>query len=110
MTGTTVEPVVRPVVKNRIAKAERNIPQPTANIDEPVKKEEQQPSERNAQTGDRKEKEEVEPVEETKAAQHKPADTEQPRNKPRRPSSRDKLHIPAEKALRRKAHGRWDFR
>ena len=38
MTGTTVEPVVRPVVKNRIAKAERNIPQPTANIDEPVKK------------------------------------------------------------------------
>lgn len=37
MTGTTIEPVVRPVVKNRIAKAERNIPQPTANIDEPVK-------------------------------------------------------------------------
>jgi len=36
MTGTTIEPVVRPVVKNRIAKAERNIPQPTANIDEPV--------------------------------------------------------------------------
>lgn len=28
MTGTTIEPVVRPVVKNRIAKAERNIPQP----------------------------------------------------------------------------------
>ena len=81
MTGTTVEPVVRPVVKNRIAKAERNIPQPTANIDEPVKKEEQ-PSELNAQTGDRKEKEEVEPVEETKAAQHKPADT------PRLPQSR----------------------
>ena len=80
MTGTTVEPVVRPVVKNRIAKAERNIPQPTANIDEPVKKEEQQPSELNAQTGDRKEKAaSVEPVEETKAAQHKPADTEQPR-------------------------------
>ena len=70
MTGTTIEPVVRPVVKNRIAKAERNIPQPTANIDEPVKKEEQ-PSELNAQTGDRKEKEEVEPVEETKAIRHK---------------------------------------
>ena len=99
MTGTTIEPVVRPVVKNRIAKAERNIPQPTANIDEPVKKEEQ-PSELNAQTGDRKEKEEVEPVEETKAIRHKPADTEQPRNKPRRPSSRDKLHIPAEKGER----------
>ena len=107
MTGTTVEPVVRPVVKNRIAKAERNIPQPTANIDEPVKKEEQQPSELNAQTGDRKEKEEVEPVEETKAAQHKPADTEQPRNKPRRPSSRDKLHIPAEKASSQK--GTWSM-
>ena len=81
MTGTTVEPVVRPVVKNRIAKAERNIPQPTANIDEPV--------------------------EETKAAQHKPADTEQPRNKPRRPSSRDKLHIPAEKASSQK--GTWSM-
>ena len=107
MTGTTVEPVVRPVVKNRIAKAERNIPQLTANIDEPVKKEEQQPSELNAQTGDRKEKEEVEPVEETKAAQHKPADTEQPRNKPRRPSSRDKLHIPAEKASSQK--GTWSM-
>ena len=106
MTGTTVEPVVRPVVKNRIAKAERNIPQPTANIDEPVKKEEQ-PSELNAQTGDRKEKEEVEPVEETKAIRHKPADTEQPRNKPRRPSSRDKLHIPAEKASSQK--GTWSM-
>jgi len=106
MTGTTIEPVVRPVVKNRIAKAERNIPQPTANIDEPVKKEEQ-PSELNAQTGDRKEKEEVKPVEDTKAAQHKPADTEQPRNKPRRPSSRDKLHIPAEKASSQK--GTWSM-
>lgn len=106
MTGTTIEPVVRPVVKNRIAKAERNIPQPTANIDEPVKKEEQ-PSELNAQTGDRKEKEEVEPVEETKAIRHKPADTEQPRNKPRRPSSRDKLHIPAEKASSQK--GTWSM-
>ena len=106
MTGTTIEPVVRPVVKNRIAKAERNIPQPTANIDEPVKKEEQ-PSGLNAQTGDRKEKEEVEPVEETKAIRHKPADTEQPRNKPRRPSSRDKLHIPAEKASSQK--GTWSM-
>ena len=56
---------------------------------------------------DRKEKEEVEPVEETKAAQHKPADTEQPRNKPRRPSSRDKLHIPAEKASSQK--GTWSM-
>ena len=55
MTGTTVEPVVRPVVKNRIAKA----------------------------------------------------DTEQPRNKPRRPSSRDKLHIPAEKASSQK--GTWSM-
>ena len=66
MTGTTIEPVVRPVVKNRIAK-----------------------------------------VEETKAIRHKPADTEQPRNKPRRPSSRDKLHIPAEKASSQK--GTWSM-
>lgn len=104
-TGTTVEPVVRPVVKDRIAKAERNIPQPTANADVPVQKEEQAPLEVEAKAGDRKA--EVEQVEETKVAQQKQTDTEQPRNKPRRPSSRDKLHIPTEKASSQK--GTWSM-
>ncbi len=36
-----------------------------------------------------------------------PQDTEQPKNKPRRPSSRDKLHIPAEKASSQK--GTWSM-
>ena len=104
-TGTTVEPVVRPVVKDRIAKAERNIPQPTANTDAPVQKEELVPLEVEAKAGDRKA--EVEQVEETKVAQQKQTDTEQPRNKPRRPSSRDKLHIPTEKASSQK--GTWSM-
>ena len=105
VTGTMVEPVVRPVVKDRIAKAERNIPQPTANADVPVQKEEQAPLEVEAKAGDRKA--EVEQVEETKVAQQKQTDTEQPRNKPRRPSSRDKLHIPTEKASSQK--GTWSM-
>lgn len=105
VTGTTVEPVVRPVVKDRIAKAERNIPQPTANADVPVQKEEQAPLEVEAKAGDRKA--EVEQVEETKVAQQKQTDTKQPRNKPRRPSSRDKLHIPTEKASSQK--GTWSM-
>lgn len=104
-TGTTVEPVVRPVVKDRIAKAERNILQPIANTDAPVQKEEQAPLEVEAKAGDRKA--EVEQVEETKVAQQKQTDTEQPRNKPRRPSSRDKLHIPTEKASSQK--GTWSM-
>ena len=104
-TGTTVEPVVRPVVKDRIAKAERNIPQPTANADAPVQKEKQAPLEVGAKSGDRKA--EVEQVEETKVAQQKQTDTEQPGNKPRRPSSRDKLHIPTEKASSQK--GTWSM-
>ena len=99
-TGTTVEPVVRPVVEDRIAKAERNIPQPTANADAPVQKEKQAPLEVGAKSGDRKA--EVEQMKETKVAQQKQTDTEQPRNKPRRPSSRDKLHIPTEKASSQK--------
>ena len=104
-TGTTVEPVVRPVVKDRIAKAERNILQPIANTDAPVQKEEQAPLEVEAKAGDRKA--EVEQVEETKVAQQKQTDTEQPGNKPRRPSSRDKLHIPTEKASSQK--GTWSM-
>ena len=104
-TGTTVEPVVRPVVKDRIAKAERNIPQPTANADAPFQKEKQAPLEVGAKAGDRKA--EVEQVEETKVAQQKQTDTEQPGNKPRRPSSRDKLHIPTEKASSQK--GTWSM-
>ena len=104
-TGTTVEPVVRPVVKDRIAKAERNIPQPTANADAPVQKEKQAPLEVGAKSGDRKA--EVEQMEETKVAQQKQTDTEQPGNKPRRPSSRDKLHIPTEKASSQK--GTWSM-
>ena len=104
-TGTTEEPVVRPVVKDRIAKAERNIPQPTANADAPVQKEKQAPLEVGAKSGDRKA--EVEQMEETKVAQQKQTDTEQPGNKPRRPSSRDKLHIPTEKASSQK--GTWSM-
>ena len=104
-TGTTVEPVVRPVEKDRIAKAERNIPQPTANADAPVQKEKQAPLEVGAKSGDRKA--EVEQMEETKVAQQKQTDTEQPGNKPRRPSSRDKLHIPTEKASSQK--GTWSM-
>ena len=98
-------PDILPVVKDRIAKAERNIPQPTANADAPVQKEKQAPLEVGAKSGDRKA--EVEQMEETKVAQQKQTDTEQPGNKPRRPSSRDKLHIPTEKASSQK--GTWSM-
>lgn len=71
----------------------------------PVQKEKQAPLEVGAKAGDRKA--EVEQVEETKVAQQKQTDTEQPGNKPRRPSSRDKLHIPTEKASSQK--GTWSM-
>lgn len=105
MKGTTVEPVLRPVVKDRLAKAERNNPQPAASTDVQAKKEENERLEIETKTDEQKE--EVKQAEETKVAQKNLTDTEHSGNRPRRPSSRDKLHIPAEKASSRK--GTWSM-
>lgn len=118
--ATTVEPVVRPVAKkDRLAKTERNVSShKIENPELPVKREENEISvlnenpvveakteeqtatveERNGR--DNTEKETVE----QKAAEHR---TENLRTRPRRPSGRDKLHIPVEKSPSRK--GTWSM-
>lgn len=113
LTGTTVAPLLRPATsKNRLAKAERRITEQGASseqgagieqnqqkeeLDSPVTIIENTPSEENAQSNGNaqpKEKEVVNAVEETKS-------------KPRRPSKRDKLHIPSEKSVA--SQGKWSM-
>jgi len=108
--GTSVEPVLRPVVReNRLAKVDRNIPEHKMPVDEPAVKDEP------ALVVEEKEPgtviNEGEPTEETNAGQTQTQtkDTERPTagNRPRRPSGRDKYHIPTEKPSSRK--GTWSM-
>lgn len=112
--GTSVEPVLRPVAReNRLAKVDRNIPEHKMPLDEPAVKDEP------ALVVEEKEPgtviNEGEPTEETNAGQTQTQtqtqtkDKERPTagNRPRRPSGRDKYHIPAEKPSSRK--GTWSM-
>lgn len=108
--GTSVEPVLRPVVReNRLAKVDRNIPEHKMPVDEPAVKDEP------ALVVEEKDPgtviNEGEPTEETNAGQTQTQtkDKERPTagNRPRRPSGRDKYHIPTEKPSSRK--GTWSM-
>lgn len=106
--GTFVEPVLRPVAReNRLAKVDRNIPEHKMPVDEPAVKDEP------ALVVEEKDPgtviNEGEPTEETNAGQTQTKDKERPTagNRPRRPSGRDKYHIPTEKPSSRK--GTWSM-
>ena len=110
MQGTSVEPVLRPVAReNRLAKVDRDIPEHKMPEDEPAVKDEP------ALVVEEKELgtviNEGEPTEETNAGQTQTQtkDKERPTagNRPRRPSDRDKYHIPTEKPSSRK--GTWSM-
>lgn len=110
MQGTSVEPVLRPVAReNRLAKVDRDIPELKMPVDEPAVKDEP------ALVVEEKELgtviNEGEPTEETNAGQTQTQtkDKERPTagNRPRRPSDRDKYHIPTEKPSSRK--GTWSM-
>jgi hypothetical protein len=108
MQGTSVEPVLRPVTReDRLAKADRNVPEHKTLVDdEPIVKEKPESVIEENEPG--KAVDEVKPTEETNAAQAQPKETERPvNNRPRRPSGRDKYHIPAEKQSSRK--GTWSM-
>ena len=106
--GTSVEPVLRPVAReNRLAKVDRNITEHKMPVDEPAVKDEP------ALVVEEKDPgtviNEGEPTEETNAGQTQTKDKERPTagNRPRRPSGRDKYHIPTEKPSSRK--GTWSM-
>lgn len=110
MQGTSVEPVLRPVAReNRLAKVDRDIQEHKMPVDEPAVKDEP------ALVVEEKELgtviNEGEPTEETNAGQTQTQtkDKERPTagNRPRRPSDRDKYHIPTEKPSSRK--GTWSM-
>lgn len=110
MQGTSVEPVLRPVAReNRLAKVDRDIPEHKMPVDEPAVKDEP------ALVVEEKELgtviNEGKPTEETNAGQTQTQtkDKERPTagNRPRRPSDRDKYHIPTEKPSSRK--GTWSM-
>lgn len=106
--GTSVEPVLRPVAReDRLAKVDRNIPEHKLPIDEPIVKDEPTPVTEEKESG--KVLNEGEPTEESNVGQTQPKDTERPtvNNRPRRPSSKDKYHIPTEKTSSRK--GTWSM-
>lgn len=118
--ATTVEPVLHPVVKKeRLAKVERNVSSLKNEKPElPVKKEENEMSALNenpvaeAETEDKtgtveegngRDNAKQESAEQNEA-EHR---TDDVRHRPRRPSGRDKLHIPVEKSPSRK--GTWSM-
>ena len=110
MQGTSVEPVLRPVAReNRLAKVDRDIQEHKMPVDEPAVKDEP------ALVVEEKELgtviNEGEPTEETNAGQTQTQTKDKDRptagNSPRRPSDRDKYHIPTEKPSSRK--GTWSM-
>ncbi|WP_289772142.1 outer membrane beta-barrel protein [Bacteroides acidifaciens] len=110
MQGTSVEPVLRPVAReNRLAKVDRDIPEHKMPVDEPVVKDEPALVVEEKKLGTVIN--EGKPTEETNAGQTQTQtkDKERPTagNRPRRPSDRDKYHIPTEKPSSRK--GTWSM-
>ncbi|WP_294548163.1 outer membrane beta-barrel protein [uncultured Bacteroides sp.] len=108
--GTTVEPVLRPIAReNRLAKVDRNIPEHKMPVDDPAVKDEPTLVVEEKESG--KVINKGEPTEETNAGQTqtqtKDAQRQIAGNRPRRPSGRDKYHIPTEKPSTRK--GTWSM-
>lgn len=107
--GATADPVSRPMLKtDRLAKTEHNISEQNTYTDQPViQNEDEFPA--TDDKIDNGEKEETKLVKDANAGQKKQAlETEEPRNnRPRRPSSRDKYHIPTEKKSSQK--GTWSM-
>lgn len=100
-----VQPVLRPKIMDRLAKAERNIPVQKTVIEQPANK-----NVNDLAVIENKEadiKEEGKQAIDTDAKQNGQTGSEQPGTRPRRPSGRDKLHIPTEKASSRK--GTWSM-
>lgn len=88
--GTVVDPVVRPITRTRLAKVEQSVAKQKPMIEEPAQRDEIVQTAIEDKTEDKKE--EVE---------------EQPRKRSHRPSGKDKLHIPVEKASAKK--GTWSM-
>lgn len=108
--GTSVEPVLRPIAReNRLAKVDRNIPEHKMPVDDPAVKDEPTLVVEEKESG--KVINKGEPTEETNAGQTqtqtKDAQRQIAGNRPRRPSGRDKYHIPTEKPSTRK--GTWSM-
>lgn len=106
--GTSVEPVLRTVTReDRLAKADRHTSEYKAPVDDDsmVKVQPEPVIEENEP---KTVVDKVQPTEETNIAQAQPKETERPvSNRPRRPSDKDKYHIPAEKASSQK--GTWSM-
>ena len=118
--GTSVEPVLRPVAReDRLAKIDKNLTEQktnagqsaiennnepvTGNENNPVIEEDQMLKGETEQTKNEARQVDSENVGQATQSQ----DTERPNNRPRRPSGRDKLHIPAEKRASQK--GTWSM-
>lgn len=91
VAGTVVDPLVRPITREeRLAKVEQPVAKPETMIEEPNKQDEGELTVIEDKTNDKKE--EVE---------------EQSQKRSHRPSGKDKLHIPVEKASAKK--GTWSM-
>lgn len=118
--GSSVEPVLRPVAReDRLAKIDKNLTEQKTNADqsaiennnEPVTGNENNPVIEKDQMlkGETEQmKNEARQVDSENVGQATQSqNTERPNNRPRRPSGRDKLHIPAEKRASQK--GTWSM-
>ena len=118
--GTSVDPVLRPVAReDRLAKIDKNLTEQktnagqsaiennnepvTGNENNPVIEEDQMLKGETEQTKNEASQVDSENVGQATQSQ----DTKRPNNRPRRPSGRDKLHIPAEKRASQK--GTWSM-
>lgn len=92
--GTVVDPVVRPITRTRLAKVEQSVAKPVTIIEDADKQDESEltPIEETIEDNTNDKREEVK---------------EQPRKRSHRPSGKDKLHIPIEKASAKK--GTWSM-
>ena len=121
MQGTAVEPVLRPVTReDRLAKVDRNHTEQKTGVDPLVIGNENKLSTGNGEDSLSEEdknvkgngetenvKDESKQAENTDVSQGQSQDTERSNNRPRRPSGKDKLHIPTEK--RSSQEGTWSM-
>ena len=121
MQGTAVEPVLRPVTReDRLAKVDRNHTEQKTGVDPLGIGNENGPSTGNGEDSLSEEdknvkgngetenvKDESKQAENTDVSQGQSQDTERSNNRPRRPSGKDKLHIPTEKRSSQK--GTWSM-
>lgn len=119
LQGPVVEPVLRSVAKDRLARAERITSDQKTNEIQLIGKsgnDSQLTQVENVQTQENKENQlpnevntakEINPSEGTNVASEKQTTGGQPKSKSRRPSGKDKLHIPVERAPAKK--GTWSM-